>query len=149
MKVILLKDVRGVGKKGEIKEVSEGYARNMLFRQGLGRAATASVLLEAERHKQQQEENNKELVKKLQGIARLLGERSLKFKLKTDKHNSVFGSVTKEMILSAMRDAGLTGKERADVYLEHPLKEFGERMVEIDLKHGITAKLKIIIEPEK
>ena len=68
--------------------------------------------------------------------------------MRTDEHGSVFGSVTKEMILKAMREHGWLGKERADVELEHPIKKIGDQTVVVDLKRGIRAKLKVVVRPQ-
>ncbi|MFH0890571.1 MAG: 50S ribosomal protein L9 [Candidatus Liptonbacteria bacterium] len=143
MKVILLKDIRGMGKKGELKDVSEGHARNLLIPNGLASPATEGVMAEARDRQKKQIEREKELVKKLHEISQLLKERKLEFELKTDKHHSIFGSVTKEMILTALRNKGWLGKERADIYLERPIKEFGESEIEIDLGHDIKSVLRI------
>ncbi len=149
MKIILLKDVRGLGKKGELKDVSEGHARNFLIPKGVAKLATQGVVAEVKQLQEKQTEHEKELIKKLHEVALLLKERKLEFELKTDKHNSIFGSVNKEMILTALRDKGWLGKERAEIHLERPIKEFGETELEVDLGHDITAGLKIVVSPKK
>ena len=83
-------------------------------------------------------------------IARLMSDRYLEFDMKTDKEGKgVFGSVTKEMILKGLRDAGFIRKEHVEIKLDHPLKELGEHMIEVDLKKGITARLKIVLRAQK
>ena len=85
MKVILLEDVRNVGKKLEVKEVSDGYARNFLFPNQLAKPATPSALKELERVKSQLAEGEEELKRHLEGLARKVKETSLEFSLKTDE----------------------------------------------------------------
>ncbi len=148
MKVILLSDVRGLGRKDEIKEVSEGHARNFLIPRGLAKAAGAEDVKRAAVRRENQAKEEAALVKHLQELARTINDRSIEFTLKTDAKGSVFGSVTKEMILQAMRDHGLLGKERADILLEHPLKTLGDHQVPVDLKKGISASLKVIVRSQ-
>lgn len=149
MKVILLEDVKNIGKRGELKEVSGGYARNFLFPNALAKPATAGNLKELEREKIRSEKEDEMLKKRLVEIARLMTERHLEFKMRTDEKGGVFGSVTKDMILKGLRDAGFVSKERVEIKLAHPLKELGEHYVDVDLKKGIGAKLKIMLLPQQ
>jgi len=149
MKVILLEDIKNLGKKYDIKEVSIGYAKNYLFPNKLAKPATSDVISQIENLKQKSKEKELELINYLKEIARLINERTIEFTLKADKTGVIFGSVNKEMILKALREHKLITKERVDVLLDHPLKSLGEHKVKIDLKKGITAELKIIIKSEK
>ncbi len=148
MKVILLQDVRGLGRKNDTKDVADGYARNLLFPNGLAKPATASELKKLTELKEQMSKEDRELEKRLLGIAKKINETTLEFKVKTDKSGSVFGSIGKEQILSAMRDAKLIFKERFDLNLEHPIKEIGEHKVAVDLKKGIKTELRVVVRPE-
>src|SRR3989338_4199341 len=111
MKVILDSDIKGVGRKHEIKEVSAGYARNFLFPNKLARQATPAIEKEIEKTRAAAGARELELKKHLKELAGKIASRSLVFEVKTDDKGSVFGSITKEMILSAMRDAKLITKE--------------------------------------
>lgn len=143
MKVILKEDVRGVGRKHDIKDVSDGYARNFLFPQKLAEAVTKEALKRLEKRKVELAKDEMRLMK----LARELNDRHLEFTLKTGEDGSVYGSVTKEMILSAIRGHFMT-KDRVEINLEHPIKKIGEHMVPVNLKKGIEAKLKIIVQPQ-
>jgi len=147
MKVILLQDIQGVGKKNEVKEVSDGYARNFLFQNNLAQAATPMNIKRLENLKSKLSEEDVELKKRLNELARKMGDVSLEFMLKTDEAGSIFGSVTKEMILRSLRENHIVTKERVDITLAHPLKVFGEHKIPVDLKKGITAELKVILKP--
>jgi len=149
MKVILLEDIKNLGKKYDVKEVSIGYAKNYLFPNKLAKPATPEAVSQIENLKQKSKEKELELINHLKEIARIINERTIEFTLKTDKTGAIFGSVNKEMILKALREHKLITKERVDVLLDHPLKSLGEHKVKIDLKKGITAELKIIIKSEK
>ncbi len=149
MKVILLEDVKKIGKRFDVKEVSDGYARNFLFPNGLADAATPSALKELEKKKSEMEKEDHALIKRLEEISRLMKDRTLEFPVKAGASGEVFGSVTKEMILSGLRDSGLLRSERAEIKLERPLKELGVHNVEVDLKKGIKATLKVRLLEQK
>lgn len=149
MKIILLQDTRGVGKRHDVKEVTAGYARNFLFPNKLAEPATPTTLKKLAALKSHLDESGKELKKHLEALARKISETALEFTLKTDKKGSVFGSVTKEDILKGMRDSKLIIKERAEIKIDHPIKKFGEYKVNVRLPKGIEAELKILVRPEK
>lgn len=146
MKVILLEDVKDLGRKFDAKDVSDGYARNFLIPRGLAKAATPRALTELGNLKTAFEKEDEELKKHLTALAQKFSERSLTFFLKTNEEGKVFGSVTKDMILKGLREHNLVTKERVEVHMTHPLKELGEHEVEVGLKKGIAAKLKVILQ---
>jgi large subunit ribosomal protein L9 len=148
MKVILVKDVNGLGKKHEVKEVSDGYARHYLVPRGLAKPATPAELKKLEEMKARAEKEDAETKKRLEELARRMSDRYIEFRLKTDTSGAVFGSVTKDMILKALREHGLVTADRVDVELDHPIKEIGDRLVTVDFKKGIKAKLKVVVRPE-
>ncbi len=148
MKVILLADVRGTGKKYEIKDVSDGYARNFLLPKNLAKVATPKALAELAETQKEAVLNDEEIRKNLTELARKLNESYIEFPMRTDDTGAVFGSVNKEMILKAMREHKWLGKERVEIVLAHPLKTIGEHMVPVDLKKGITANLKVILSAQ-
>lgn len=149
MKIILLEDIRNLGKKYDIKNVSDGYARNFLFPNNLAKPATPSSLKKLEKLKEQMNQEEARLKKHLEEIARRINGIALEFFLKTDKSGTVFGSVSKKQILKAMRDTRLIDKEHVNIKLEQPIKKLGEHKVAVDLKKGVKAELKIVVRPEK
>jgi large subunit ribosomal protein L9 len=148
MKVIILEEVRGVGKKFEVKEVSNGYARNFLFPNKLAEPANPSSLKKLEAMIAEHNKNENEYIKTLEAIARKIADMRIQFDLKKGKDGSIFGSVNKESILKALREHKLITKERVDITLDHPIKEPGLYVVPIDLKKGITVELKIVVKAE-
>lgn len=148
MKIILLQDVRGLGKKHEIKEVAGGYGRNFLIAKGLAKAATQETEKSVEAMKAKAEKEQSDLLKRLRELARLIDEHHIEFRLRTDEKGTVYGSVTKEMILKAMREHEWLRKERVEIELAHPLKEIGDYAVAVDLKKGIRATLKVAVRPQ-
>ena len=145
MKVIFLDDVRNVGKKYDIKDVSDGYARNFLFPNKLAETASPEAIKKLESMKAAHEKEDKETLAQLEAVARKINETKIEFEVKTDKSGAVFGSVNKESILKALREHKLIGTERIDINLKYPIKELGEYAVPIDLRKGVVAKLGVIV----
>ena len=145
MKVIFLDDVRNVGKKFDIKDVSDGYARNFLFPNKLAETATPEAIKKLESMKAAHEKEDKETLAQLEAVARKINETKIEFEVKTDKSGAVFGSVNKESILKALREHKLIGTERIDIDLKYPIKELGEYVVPIDLRKGVVAKLGVLV----
>lgn len=149
MKVILLQDYRAIGRKYDVKEISDGFARNFLFPNKIAKPATQSAIHEIENLKKESAKKEEELKKHLAELARKINGMALEFTVKADEHGSVFGSVTKEMILKAMRENKFVTKEHPEIKLTKPIKELGEHKVFVDLKKGIEAELKIIVRQSK
>ena len=147
MKVILLADVRGIGKKFDMKEVKDGYARNHLFPHHLAKAATPQGLAELAALKAIREKEDADARRRSEALARLFEERSLTFFVKTNEQGGVFGSITKDIIMQALRDNHFITKEHIHIAIDHPLKTLGEHEVSVELKKGVGARLKVILAP--
>lgn len=148
MKIIFLHDLRGAGKKHDVKDVADGYARNFLFPNKLAEPATPDALKKLAATKDELAKNEKEFAKRVQAIIGALAEKSLEFFLKTGEDGSVFGSVNKDAILAALRSAGLITKERAELELARPIKSLGEHKIPVRFKNGASGEVKIIIRPQ-
>ena len=145
MKVIFLDNVRNVAKKYDIKDVSDGYARNFLFPGKLAETATPEAIKKLESMKAAHDKEDKEARAQLEAVAQKINTTKIQFELKADKSGAVFGSVNKETLLKAMREHKLIGPERIDIDLKYPIKELGEFIVPIDLKKGVIAKLGVVV----
>lgn len=146
MKVILLQDVKGLGKKGEVVTAKDGYAHNFLFPKKLALEANQSNLRQLE----QQQHNQKK-----QADARLAEATEQKTKLealsivvsvKAGEGGRVFGSVTSIDIAQAITDQGLTIDRKA-IELKAPIKEVGDYQVSAKLHPEVTANLSVIVRP--
>lgn len=142
MKVILLHDVKGIGRKMDVKEVKDGYGRNYLLPQKLALPATQENL----KLKEQLAKREEESVKKLTALAQGLEDSSLEFKIKAGSKGEIFGSVKSEDIKKALRERGLA---HGEPILEKPLKALGEHVVPIDFGRGVKGKVKVKIEAEQ
>lgn len=138
MKIILLQDVRGIGRKREVKEVPDGYARNFLLARGLAAPATSALQAQSAA---MQRAHEAQKVAEAEHVARLkthLTQEPLSFALKTDTRGSVFGSVTSDMITQEVRTRAHktlpAGAEvRVETVLQRPLKQIGTTEVVVKL----------------
>ena len=145
MKVILTQDIKGIGKKGEIKEVKDGFARNYLIPSNLAIVATKQNIIEAQQIKKKIEQNTQEEIKKIQETKELISKLEMKIKLKLDKNGGVVEAVNKNSIKNYLSQYKIDLSLDA-IDLKHSLKEKGHHQVEIDLGRGEKATLNIEIE---
>lgn len=148
MKVILLQDVLGKGKKYEVREVPDGYARNFLFPKKIAEPATSVSLKNIDEQKARAIAEEAETKKRLEEIAHTLNERRFEFPVKTDASGKVYGSVTKEMILRALREHAFVTKERVDIVIDRALKTLGDHRIEAVLPKGVRATFIASLVPE-
>jgi len=147
MKVIFLKDVPK-GKRGEIKDVADGYARNFLFPKGMALPATPSATKEAKLLLEKKVESRERQHEEQSKIAQELEGKELHFKAKAGSKGRLHGSITSIQIAEEL--SRVTGMEidKKKVEIEEPLHQLGDHEVVIDLGTGAQAKIKVIIEEE-
>jgi len=151
MQVIFLQDVRGKGKKHEIKNVPDGYAKNFLFPQKLAESADAGALARNESWVKTKEQEAAARIERLAMLRNTLKDNELQFELRADEHGSTFGSVTKENILAALRERGWLGAEHIDIVLAHPIKTLGEHAIEmaLDAKTRVLVRIRVFASKKK
>lgn len=132
MKVILLKDVRKLGKKDEVKEVSDGYARNYLIKNGLAVQYTAGSSKVLEKQQEARAEHENELKKEAEKIKETLQNTPVEFSLSAGKEGHVFGSVSTKNIVAALQKKGIQVDKRK-ILLESPISSLGTTRVKVDL----------------
>lgn len=146
MKLILLEDVRKVGRKGDIVNVSDGYAKNCLLPKKLAVEATNSNLNDIQLKKRSDEKRRAEELAEAQKTAELLKEKSITVLVKAGENGKVFGSVTgKEIAASIKKQTGIE-VDKKKISLDDPIKEIGEKEILIKLNQGVTAKIKVSVE---
>ena len=146
MKVILLEDVKSLGKKGDVVKVSDGYARNMLFPKKLGIEATAGNMKNLEQKRKIDEKNAAEELKKAQEFAENLETKSVTVGIKVGTGGKTFGSVsTKEIADAAKKQLGID-IDKKKMVLASPLRELGETQVPVKVHPKVTANLKVIVK---
>ena len=140
MRVIFLQDVRNVGRKGEIKEVADGYARNFLIARKLASPATIKNVNETEQRLDIADKKANEFRNRLE----LINEEKVSLSLKAGKKGEIYGSITREDIEKELDKRGLKGIE---VRLPKPIRETGEHEVEVSIGRGVTGKVRISVTP--
>jgi len=144
MKVLLIKDVAKLGKKGEIKEVKEGYGRNYLIAKGFAKLATKEVIKEWEEEQKILKEQKLKEIEELNELKDKIEKLTITITKKLGNNGHLYGAVTKEDIALGLKDKNIEiDKKLIDA---KNIKSLGEHIVDIKLGHGIHAKLKIIVE---
>lgn len=144
MKVILIQDVKNLGKKGDIKEVAEGYARNFLFPKKLVIIVTEKALKEAQERKNKQIKEEQYGFEKIRQMAKDLNTKEFVIKSK-ERDGKLFGSISRKDISKVLGESGFDIKEN-NILLENPLKNTGDFQIEINLGNGISTKIKLKIQ---
>lgn len=145
MKVILLQDVKKQGKKDQIIEVSDGYARNFLIKNGLAVAATSTSKknLERELDKRKAEENA--FIEECKEIAEKLKTTEVIIKVKTGEQDKVFGTVSSKQICEELKKKGFT-IDKKKICLDYAIDCLGTHNVKIELHKKVTAELKVTLK---
>lgn len=146
MKVILLQDVAGTGKIGEVVKVNDGFARNKLFPQGLAAEATKKNIKDLEHKKAKMAKEHAENLDQAKAQAELLGKLSITIKSKAGEGGKLFGSITSKDIADTVKEQHDIDIDKRKVQLSSPIKNAGETTVEIKLFPEVTASLKVIVE---
>jgi large subunit ribosomal protein L9 len=143
MKVILLQDVKSLGKKGEVVEVSEGYARNMLLKKGLGKEATGQNMNDLKLQKANAEKVAKEALEAAQALAKEMEGKSIKVAVKTGEGGRVFGSVsTKEIAEEIKKQLGYD-VDKKKLQLDNPIRSLGVTNVAVKLHAKVAAEIRV------
>lgn len=147
MKVILLEDVAGLGKKGEVKDVAPGYARNLLIPRGLAEEATPGRLREREHRERVQEQKNRRLEAESRAQAQLLEQRVLHFRAAAGEGGRLFGSVDAADIAEELKRQGFD-VDKKKILLEEPIKATGRYEVTVKLFPGVKATIVVEVSGE-
>jgi large subunit ribosomal protein L9 len=147
MKVLLIKDVKSLGKAGEIKEVKEGYGRNFLVGKGFALHATEEVIAQWEKDQEEMKKREAEELASLKEIEKKLADIKLVIHKKLGANGSLYGAVTKDEIAHQLVDQHGIEVDKKTVELEkNAIKATGNYDISIKLGHGIHAKLNLEIK---
>jgi large subunit ribosomal protein L9 len=147
MRVIFLQDVKGQGKKGEVKEVSEGYARNFLFPRGLVKEATDGNVKGLVQQKLSEQRKKDQEVVDAQLLAKTLEDLTLVIKAKSGEAGRLFGAITNKQISEALSNVKIE-VDKKKIVLEQPIRNIGMTIVTVKLHTKVSAKLKVQIVEE-
>ena len=146
MKVILVEDVKSLGKKGDIVNVSDGYARNMLFPKKLGLEATSKNINDLKLQRAHEDKVAKEQFDAAQAFKAELETKEVTVSIKVGENGRTFGSIsTKELAEAAKEQLGYD-IDKKKMQLSSPIKELGTTKVPIRLHPKVTAELKVIVK---
>ena len=146
MKVILLEDVKSVGKKGQVVEVSDAYARNVLFKKKLGLEATGKNMNDLKLQKANQEKVAAENLAAAKELAEKLEKSTITLKVKVGEGGKLFGSISSKEIAEAAKEQLGLEIDKKKVVLTSPIKNIGSMDVAIKLHTKVTANLKVPVE---
>lgn len=149
MKVILQKDVKGQGKKGELKEVSDGYGRNYLLPRGLAVEATADNLNTMKLKEKARKAQIAREIEQARDYAERLGSVVVRVKAKGGEGGRLFGSVTSKEISEALAEQHGMTIEKNQIVQSEPIKTFGTFQVKAKLGHEISGVINVLVTEEK
>ncbi len=142
MKVLLIKDVKSLGKAGEVKEVKDGYGKNFLIKNNLAKQATTEVLRKHNAELKRAEEKKQEEIKELESLKAKIEKLTLHVKRKLGANGSLFGAVTKDEIATELEAQHKLQIDKKTIEIDKPIKATGTYEISIKLGHGIHGLLK-------
>lgn len=148
MKVILLEDVKSLGKKGEIVNVNDGYARNFILPKKLGVEANTRNLNDLKLKKVNEEKVAKENLEAAKALAEQIGAGQVELRIKVGEGGKAFGSVSSKEIAAAAKEQMGLDVDKKKIQLKEALKSLGTHIVPVRLHPEVTAELKVILGEE-
>lgn len=148
MKIILLKDVKGQGKRHEIIDVKDGYGNNFLIKRGLGVLATEDSIRRLKKDVKEEADNEAALVVKAKKEKEAIEKLVLEFYLKAGASDRVFGSISPKQIAEALKEKGFD-VDKKKIMVDDKVQSLGFHKVKIELHKNVIAEAKIEIKKEK
>lgn len=149
MKVILLQDIKGVGKKNQIINANDGYAKNFLFPKNLAVEADKNNLSKLNNQQKIEEQKKQEELQQAQNLASQLEKLNVQISVKLGENGKLFGSVTNKEIAHYLQENFNIKIDKKKIVLSEPIKTLGEKQVEIKLHPKVTSKIKVTIKELK
>jgi large subunit ribosomal protein L9 len=149
VRVILRREVAGLGRPGDVKDVADGYAQNFLLPRGFAVEATAGEMKVLARARDAKRAKQDRAHADAEELAKRLSETTLMFRLKAGEQGKTFGSVTSKDIADALKSDHKVDIDKTKIHLPEPLKALGVHKVEIRLLTDVRANVTVAIEPER
>ena len=146
MKVILKQDVKGTGKKGDILDVSDGFAKNFLLKKGLAEQASSVAVNSLKIQKEAEARRRAEEIAAIRELAKKMDKAQVQVAIKCGENGKVFGSVTSKEIASKLADMGYE-IDKKKIVLKDSLKTVGDYPAEIRFMEGVSAKITVSVKP--
>ena len=141
MKVILLQDIKGTGKKDQILEISDGYARNYLLPRKLAREATAEALNSIERAKSADKPREEVRRAEAEQQARDLKGKVVQLSVRGGENGKIYGSVTNDQIAAALKEQLGVDVDKRKIEVEEPIKNAGQAFINLKLMAGVSTRM--------
>lgn len=148
MKVILLQDVKSLGKKGEIVNVNDGYARNFILPKKMGVEATGKNLNDLKLQKNNEKKVAQEQLDSAKTLAEKIGQGKVELAIKVGEGGKVFGSVSSKEIAATVKEQMGLDVDKKKIQLKETIKSLGTHNVPVKLHPEVTAELKVIVKEE-
>lgn len=148
MRIILLENIDKIGKKYEVKEVRDGYARNFLIPKGLAKLATEQALEWLKAQKEIEEKKADKELKGIQEIASKIDGLEIIIPVKIGEEDQLFEKITPQKISEKLKESGFEVK-KSQINLEEPLGELGEFPIKIRFEHNLEAEIRVIITEKR
>ena len=149
MEIILLQDVKALGKKGDLVKVNEGYARNFILPKKLGLEANAKNMNDLKLAKAKEAKLAQEELEAAKALAVTVAEAPVKVSIKVGEGGKVFGAISSKEIATALKEQRNLEIDKKKMHLEDAIKTLGTHEVTVKLHKDVTAKLTIIVEEGK
>lgn len=146
MKVILLEDVKALGKKGQVVDVSDGYAKNFILKKKLGVEANSANMNDLKLQKAKAEKLAKQQLDAAKELAKILEEKSVTVKIRAGEGGKAFGSVSSKEIAAAYKEQCGMEIDKKKIQLPEAIKTFGVFEVPVKLHSQVTGKLKVKVQ---
>jgi large subunit ribosomal protein L9 len=149
MQVLLLKDVDQLGQAGDVKKVSDGYARNFLLPRGLAVAATESAIRQAQKQREASIRRQAKALTEAQQFAQVLDGQMITFHARAGEADRLYGSITSASIAEALTAKVGREVDKRKIVLEEPIKELGTHAVTVHLAPEAEAKIIVVVAREE
>ncbi len=148
MEIILLEDVKSLGKKGDIVKVSDGYASNFILPKKLGVEANKANLNDLKNQKKREEKEAQELLESMKELAKEIEKANVKVTMKAGEGGRVFGSVSSKEIVTAAKQQFGFDLDKKKLQMPEPIKAFGTYEIPVKLHPQVTATLKVSVKEQ-
>ena len=146
MKVILSKDVKGTGKKGEVKEVSDGYARNFLIKKGVAVEASQTNMKELDEKEKSKERKSLIEYEEAVLLGKQMEEINIQIEVKAGEGGRLFGSITSKEIAEQLKKQKNLDIDKRKILMDEPIRTLGSTFVEIKLHQKVTTKIRVDVK---
>ena len=148
MKIILLQDVKSLGKTGDVIEVKDGYARNAILPKGLGVEATAKNINDLKLKKSNEDRISQENLAAAQALSTEIGKGEVVLTMKVGEGGRTFGSISSKEIADAVKSQLNIDVDKKKITLKDPIKSLGTHLVGVKLHPKVTGEIKVVVKEE-